>query len=149
MVVKPDYTIAVNGEEVHFAFNSYMFKKYCEKQGIELHELLAKVQKTLTREDELPDELKSVQGFMPSDLPDILLVANQTYCLYNKLPFSAGELEACQWLDAIGGLLSKGYGELFIAFISKLLNIDPGNLKMEEKKSERRTAGQIVPPVSG
>lgn len=142
MHVLPDYTITVNGEAVHFVFNSYTYKKYCEREGIELHELLAKVQKSLTPKNELTDEMKSVKGFMPDDLPGILLVANQTYSLYNKLPFTAGELEAFQWLDAIGGLLSTTYGELFITFISKLLNIDPERLKMEEKKSEMSPEGQ-------
>lgn len=136
MHVLPDYTITVDGGQVHFSFNSYMYKKYCEKKGIELHELLRRVQKTLTTEAEMTDELKAVKGFTQDDLPDILLTAHQTYCLYNKLPFEAGELEAFQWIDAMGGLTVGNYGEVFLKFIAKLLNIDTSSLKIEEKKIE-------------
>lgn len=136
MNILPHYTITVNGEPVHFCFNSYMFKKYCEKKGIELGELLAKVQKTLTTSEEMPEHLKDVKGFTPDDIPDILLTAHQTYQLYNKLPFEAGELEAYQWIDALGGLTAASYGDLFLVFISRLLNIDADRLKMGEKKSQ-------------
>jgi hypothetical protein len=131
-MLPPDYSLG----ETHFLFNSFMYKKYCEGKGIELEDLLQQVHAML----------KEGKGFKTKDYPDILLAAHKSYCLYNKLPFNAGELEAYEWIDQMGGLVSgvDGRVQVFKLFIARLLNIDPGAL---DAKVENVEAG--APTESG
>jgi hypothetical protein len=123
-MIPPDYSIG----DSHFVFNSFMYKKYCEAKGIELEDLLKQVKAML-------DEGR---GFKTADFPDILLAANKSYCLYNKQPFTAGEMEAYEWLDQMGGLVNGVSARIhvFKLFIARLLNIDPGALNAEVETSE-------------
>jgi hypothetical protein len=125
-MIPPDYSIG----DTHFVFNSFMYKQYCEGKGIELEDLLQQVHAML----------KEKKGFKTKDYPDILLAAHKSYCLYNKQPFTAGEMEAYEWLDKMGGLVNgvDGRVQVFKLFIARLLNIDPGALdaKVEDVDSE-------------
>jgi hypothetical protein len=124
MIYIPDYTIG----ESHFLFNSLAFKKYCEKKGMELEDLLTDVKAMLD----------TGKGFRTADFPDILLAGHQSWCLYNKLPFTADEATAYMWMDELGGIVG-GVGnriELFKVIIGKLLNIDPALLEAKSETTE-------------
>jgi hypothetical protein len=132
-MLPPDYSLG----ETHFLFNSFMYKKYCEGKGIELEDLLQQVHAML----------KEGKGFKTKDYPDILLAAHKSYCLYNKQPFNAGELEAYEWIDQMGGLVSgvDGRVQVFKLFIARLLNIDPGALDAKVENVEEG-AGALSEP---
>lgn len=137
MIINPSYTIQPG--DVHLLFNSFMFKKYCERKGIELHQLLQKVQKST--EQEPSEELKDVKPFTTDDIPDILYAGHETYCRYNKIPFQVDETDVYTWIDAMGGPVSgtAKFAEVITYFFGKLLNIDVEMLNAsvveEEKKS--------------
>lgn len=140
MLYTHDYTIKTTEGDIHLLFNSFFYKKYCERKGIELSDLLKRVQKTLDVQGE-NETLKDVKGFTQEDLSDILLTGHQTYCLYNKEPFTATELESYMWIDSLGGLVNSvgAFGEVFALFISKLLNIDTDKLKVSEGEKKSRS----------
>lgn len=132
MLHTADYTIKANGEDISLLFNTYAYKKYCEAKGIELDTLMKQV----------GDMLQGGFGLGTRELPNILLAGHQTYCAYNKQPFTAGELEACAWMDAMGGPVNglQAFADIFKLFVARLLNIDTDQLQTkvesEEKKSE-------------
>lgn len=141
MIFTPDYSITLpEGQRIDLLFSSYFYKKYCERKGIELHEFLKQIGTVLSaKEDEEPGRVK---GFTNDDMPEIILVAHQVWCHYNKIPCDKTEADAYLWIDAMGGLVNgmATYSELFKVFVARLFNIDPGMVKttveeLEEKKS--------------
>lgn len=135
MVFTPDYTITLHDKtDVHFLFNDWALKDLCKKQGLELWQLQTRILKTVN--PELETELK---GLNDQDAEDIMLSGHKSWCLYNDIPFSAGEKEVSLWIDAIGGRLNGDFVPMFQSFFSRIFNVDPKNVAVEtEKKSQEQ-----------
>lgn len=134
MIFTPHYTIILKDEEktpIHFLFNDYALKQLCKKQGIELWELQNRIIKVVNPDSE---ELKEVKALNDVDAEDILLTGHQSWCLYNKLPFSSTELDVSMWMDALGGRLRGDFVPLFQAFFARIFNVDPSNTVVEKKR---------------
>ena len=107
----PDYTIQLkDGSKIELLFNSFMFRSYSYRKGIELEDLFVGIQ--------------TGGAFKAKDLPDLLLTAAETFCKYNDAPCPYTDLDACVWLDEIGGFNSVKLVELYKIFVSKLVNVD-------------------------
>lgn len=148
MVYKPDFTINTESEQVNFLFTSYTFKAFCERKGIELEDLLQVVSKTITPKEQQDESLRDVQPFKTKDYPALLLAANEAWCVYHKTPFTAGEAEAYQWIDVMGGLVGgvNTRNELFARFVARLLNIDETRVEAKgEPEKNAEAPGQSLP----
>jgi hypothetical protein len=131
----PDYTIKLNdGKEVHFLFNTWTFRGFCNKKGIELEDLFINIQTGIP--------------FKVKDLPELLLVAAQSYAKYNSVPFQYTDEDACMWLDIIGGINSPELKTIYVLFVSKLVNVDPKQFEVlvdsvvEQVEKENKKKGQ-------
>jgi hypothetical protein len=118
MTLLPDYTI----DNVNFSFNSYALQKYCNQKGIEMEDLY-----NMVREG---------TAFKSSELPALLLVAAESYALYNKQPFTFTELDAFGWIDSVGGFNSSKVVDVFKIFAARLLNVDLSLLNIEEQEEK-------------
>lgn len=125
--VQPDYTINVDGADVHFVFNTYALRRYCESERLELQSLYEKVSNSFQEE--------GTGGFVIHDLPKLLLHGNAAYRAYNNGTGTATGMEVDQWIDWIGGLQEQTQ-----AFIGILVLIAARMLSGEKK----RTSGTPV-----
>jgi hypothetical protein len=161
MIYKPDYTLTTQeGTEVHFLFASYAYKKYCERKGIELEDLLNIVLKSATDRDSLSEEEKlkyderyqNVPNFKAADFEAMLLSAHEAWQVYHKLPVSVPEGEASKWIDEMGGILTLKRQDIYKLFFCRLLNVDPGALSVETEtvndSSEAQKLPNGMPPVT-
>lgn len=126
--MQADYKIKISTGEVPLLFNTWMFREYSRRKGIELEDLFTNIQ--------------TGQGFKTSNIPDLLLVANESFCKYNNKECTSTDLDACSWLDEMGGFNSPQIIDLYKLFVSKLINVDPAQFELlwnkvtEEKKEE-------------
>jgi hypothetical protein len=76
-------------------------------------------------------------------------VANQSFCKYNNKECTNTDLDACGWLDEMGGFNSPQIIDLYKLFVSKLINVDPvqfellWNKVIEEKPKEEKKKAQV------
>jgi hypothetical protein len=100
MTYTPDYTITLDeGRTVPLLFKTWATKHFCIEQGFEVEEMYG--------------NLKAKQ------IDAIFLKGHECYCKYNKFPFSATELDACEWVDELGGYNGKGTQEVLEIFLAK------------------------------
>lgn len=117
MQFTPDYIITrKDGSKVNLLFNSWMYRAYSYKKNIELEDLFVNIQKGV--------------AFKSRDLPDLLLIAAETYAKYNNAPFGYTEMDACLWVDEMGGYNSANLVELYKIFVSRLINVDQAEFEI-------------------
>jgi hypothetical protein len=129
-----DYKIKLQTGEVPLLFNTWMFREYTKLKGIEMEDLFTNIQ--------------TGQGFKAKDIPDLMLVANQSFCKYNGQECTNTDLDACGWLDEMGGFNSPQIIDLYKLFVSKLINVDPVQFELlwnkvtepEKKEPEKKKA---------
>jgi hypothetical protein len=130
MIYNADLTIGNDS----FMFSTYTFKKYCDKRGIELEGLY--------------ELMAQGTAFKSKDLPELLLTANETWCLYNNKKFEANELKAYSWIDQLGGFNDLRIVEVYKTFASKLLNVEKKQLDViAEDVNPKNVNGQEVVSV--
>jgi len=152
MIYEPDYKITAGGQDVPFLFRSLTFKKYCDRKGIELDELVRMVYKTILSKDRIEAEgLQDVRDIKINDFADILLAAHETYCLYHKITFRAKEEDAFMWIDEMGGIINsrKEQMEVMLLFACKLLNIDPAMARATTDEAESGEKNAETPAMNG
>lgn len=106
-----DYKIKLSNGEIPLVFNTWMFREYTKLKGIEMEDLFTNIQ--------------TGQGFKAKDIPDLMLIAHQSWCKYNNKECTQTDLDACGWLDEMGGFNSPQIIDLYKMFVSKLINVDP------------------------
>jgi hypothetical protein len=125
-----DYKIKLQKGEIPLLFNTWMFREYSKRKGIELEDLFTNIQ--------------TGQGFKARDIPDLMLVAHETYCKYNNDACTQTDLDSCAWLDEMGGFNSPQIIDLYKLFVSKLINVDPAQFELlwnkvtEDKPKEEK-----------
>lgn len=131
-MIAADYTI--QGLNIPLLFNNRTFRLFSEKLGVEQEDLYQGIIKS--------------EGIKAKALPVLLLVAHESYCKYNNLPFQANELDADLWMDQMEGYRSEQVAEMYIVYVSKLTKVPVEKLKAavetvevpeEEKKSETKS----------
>lgn len=126
-MVKSDYTIELQGGSViHLLFNTWTFRNYSYKTGIEFEGLFDITRAIKTR-----------------DLPLLLTSAADSFSKYNP---DAGQKaytddDACLWLDEIGfTMVSPKVQDIYAVCISKLTGKSFEEVKasfvVEEKKQQ-------------
>lgn len=110
------------GVKVPLLFNSWMFRKFCQFKKMELEDLM--------------DGIRFGKAFKMADLPDLLLIAAETFCRFNGTQFVHTDLDATLWVDDLGGYNSKAMGDIYIVFVAKLLNVSPEKLMVEVSGKE-------------
>lgn len=124
MIFTPDHTIALkSGEQIPLLFNTWAQREYCKRAGIELKDLLASVK--------------------TEDLPDVLLVANEAICKYNNMAFSATIMDACLWVDEMGGFNGAALQNVYILFLAKVSGRTEAELlKLAKEATEAEAKGE-------
>lgn len=123
-----DHKIKLSNGEIPLLFNTWMFREYTKLKGIEMEDLFTNIQ--------------SGQGFKAKDIPELMLIAHQSWCKYNGKENTNTDLDACGWLDEMGGFNSPQIIDLYKIFVSKLINVDPAQFELlwnkvtEEKPKE-------------
>jgi hypothetical protein len=132
MVFAPHYTITLQDEaktEVHFLFNNWTLKLICKKLNCELWEFQNRILKTAGNSE----GLEEVKPLGSEDVEVIMLAANESFCQYNKTPFTSTEIDASAWIDALGGSINGDFVPFFTAFFSRIFNIDESKTVVEKK----------------
>lgn len=142
MKFTPDYTLELkNGSKIPLLYNTWAFRTYSGRKGIEYEEL---VTGCFPQRNEKGEAIGAGETLKTNNLPDILLAGAEAYCKYNNLPFTYCDLDACLWMDDLGGLYSSELAELAKIFVGKLLNIDVNNLEskpVEEEQPKKKAKG--------
>ena len=125
MKFQPDYTFTADGKDIHLLFNTWMFRQYSIRKGIEL--------------DQLEESIKTGRPFPVNAIPDVLLIAHETFCKYNSLPFEATELDACDWIDKTGGMGSALYVDTYKQFLIKFLNLSAAEFDVMLQKAKEQS----------
>ena len=139
MTYTADYTLTLkDGKKIELLFNSYAYRRYSERKGFELDELLGKINQMFTKG----------RAVSINDIPELLLAGHESYCKYNNLAFTATDLDAMQWVDDAGGFVNgiAVFAELYTTFLAKLLNIDPDAIEAtaEEKKRPVKSVKKVA-----
>jgi len=96
----PDYTITLSeGRTVPLLFKTWATKHFCLEQGFKVEEMYGHL-----------DAAK---------IDAIFLKGHECYCKYNGFPFEATELDACDWIDTLGGYSGRGTMEVIEIFLAK------------------------------
>lgn len=106
-MIKADYTIELqDGSKINLLFNTWTFRNYSYKTGIEFEGLFDITQAVKTK-----------------DLPLLLISAADSFSKYNSeaVQPSYTDADACLWLDEIGfTFLSDKVKDIYAICISKL-----------------------------
>lgn len=140
MIFIPDYSLTVEDQPLHFLFNTRALKRYCQSKGLEMEEFYVKIQKALP--DAVTDEKYAhIKPFVLTDLGDLLLHGNESWCAYNKIPFAATDLDSDYWVDTIGGTANvvRVFSEILLCIIRKIV-------ATPEKKSEMKVVQESDQP---
>lgn len=140
--MKVDYKITLQKGEIPLLFNTWMYREYSKRKGIELEDLF--------------EGIRTGAGFKLKDIPDILLVAHESFCRYNNKDFIQTDLDACDWLGEMGGFNAPQVVELYKLFVCKLINVDPSQFeilwnkvtqpeKESVEKTEKKKAAKKAP----
>lgn len=128
-MIPADYKISLNdGTVIPLLFNTWTFREYSRKKGIDFEALVASV--------------TGGDPFKSNDIPDLLLKAAESYCRFNGgKEFNYNDLDSCLWVDSLGGAFNApALVELFKVFICKLLNISPEKFDVLSKKEKADNA---------
>lgn len=132
MIFAPHYTITLKDKdntEVDFLFNNWALKLICKRLGCELWEFQNRILKTAGT----TEGLENTKALGSEDVEVIMLASNESYCQYNKIPFTATEIEASAWIDALGGSINGDFVPFFTAFFAQIFNVDPSKTVVEKK----------------
>jgi hypothetical protein len=110
-----DYTLKLKKGEIPLLFNTKMLKDYSISKKMEY--------------EDLENAIISGSAFKVNDISDVLLMAHQTWCLYNSKACTYTELDACSWLDDTEALTPAIIGEIFLVFAAKVFRTTPEKLK--------------------
>ncbi len=126
-----DYTLKLkNGTEIPLLYNTWAFKTYSERKGIEYEDL---ANGCMTKEDgSLGETLRT------KNLPGILLIGAEAYTKYNNQAFTYTDLDACLWMDDFSWINSPELAEVLKYFTAKLWNIDPDKVEVEAEKTKKK-----------
>ncbi len=132
MIYSPDYTLKLkDGKEIPLLFNTWAFRTYSSRKGIEYEEL---AEGCAPKADGSSGETLKTKNF-----PDILLIGAETYCKYNSIPLTYTDLDACVWMDELPWTTSEVLKEVIIVFVSKLFNIDPDKVNVEKPIKKKKS----------
>lgn len=121
MTYKPDYSIELSNGKIALLFNSWTFRQYSQKIGVEL--------------DDLYELIKSGKAIKSKDLPTLLLIAAESFSWFNDQEFKYTEKDAYKWIDEVGGFNSPRFMDVFKVFVGKFLNIAPERLEVIWQKA--------------
>lgn len=142
----PDFNIPLpDGRNVALLFNSWTYRNYCQRIGVEYEDLLM--------------QIANGSSFRAKNLPTLLTTAAEAHAKFNDREFVVKELDADKWIDALGGFSSpKIVNELFKIFVAKLLNksqeefevilnkaVEPQEEPAEDKKKAEPNMAPILP----
>lgn len=105
-----------DGKKITGQFGTWTLKRFCDKSKLSLKHL----------NDKFVNE-----GTNLTDTVSMLLCAVEYVCLKNKEPFTYTDIEACDWIDELGGVYSIPVSNLFNHAASELKDEAPDS----EKKS--------------
>jgi hypothetical protein len=105
----PDYVIELKEAKIPVLFNSWTFKNYSDKIGVEL--------------EDIGDMIRSGKVIKSKDLPALLLIAANSYQKFMGIEKSYSEMDAYQWIDELGGFNSARLIDLYKVFVARLFNV--------------------------
>jgi hypothetical protein len=142
MKFTPDYTLTLkSGEQIPLLYNTWAFRTYSARKGIEYEDLVAGC---FPQRNEQGEAIGAGETLKTNNLPDLLLIGAECYAKYNNAAFTYNDLDACLWMDDLGGLYSSELAELAKIFVGKLLNIDTSNLQTEAKQEPPKKKGKAA-----
>lgn len=100
-----------NAEVIRGQYSLWSIKRFCDKKNLSLNQL---------------QEAMSADKLTFDDVCEVLLCAVEFKCRQNKEVFKYTDVDACNWIESLGGLMGEDY--------IKLMN-HAGNEEAEEKKS--------------
>jgi len=113
LLPRKKFEIALDdGTVIKGQFGTWSVKRYCDKLKISLGQMQSR-----TSED-----------YTLNDLIELILCAVEQHARENALPFSFTDVQACSWIDELGGWES--------AEVTGLFAHQGSELKAEEKKTE-------------
>lgn len=129
-----DFKLSVDGKDINLLFNSWTFRNYSDRAGVDLDGLLQHLLANRTK------------------LPDLLYAAAESYAKFNNEAFGHTELDAYLWMDGIGGYNSTQIINIWKVCIARLYNTTPEQVEAifnqmtaepeQDKKKEIRGAGK-------
>lgn len=141
------YTIeSQSGANIDIAFTTWTFRKFSQRKSMSVDQLFKYIQG------------KNEEGFFftHEDMLSLMLIGAEYMCLKKGEPFRFTDIDACDWMDDLGGLSGQKLKEMTVVMISALFDLDQTHvakvISVEEKKSEQAgTTSTSLPhkPVSG
>lgn len=136
----PDYTLQLNSKErgeytVPLVFNAFALRHFSRLIGVELDDLYIDLSDAYKRSkgEEVTTQAKA---FKREFLPEFLLAGHIAHEKYNARACSSTDVDACQWLDDMGGYLDAQTNEAWAACFARMVNVDPSALIVEKKTIE-------------
>jgi hypothetical protein len=127
-----DYILKLkNGTEIPLLYNTWAFKTYSERKGVEYEDLANGC-------GSQPDGSQG-ETLKTKHMPDILLIGAETYSKYNNKAFTYTDLDACMWMDELPWRTSLELVEIIKIFVGKLLNVDLNSVEVEKPVKKKKS----------
>lgn len=82
-----------DGKVISGKYGTWAVKRYCDKKGLSLVKLAEKISVDQTFDD----------------LCEVILCAVEYSCRVNKKEFTYTDVDVCEWIDELGGVLGDDY----------------------------------------
>lgn len=128
------YTIErQSGANIDIAFTTWVFKTFAQSKNLSVDQLI----------DYIQGKGKNGQSgglyFSIEDLLSLMLIGAKYSCVKRGENFSYTDIDACEWLDELGGINGGKVKEMMIVIVATLFDHDPTDIaklvSVEEKKS--------------
>lgn len=95
------YTIELSdGKKIPLRFCTWSLRRFCELNG---NLTLKELQEVLN------------EGLSITRLTSLLLCAAEYVCVKEKREFTYTDFDAAEWIDELGGIAGKGFGDMLLA----------------------------------
>lgn len=123
MKYNPDSTLELSdGKKIPLLFNTWTFRTFSQRMGLQFAQMVTGLTEKKIAEN---------------DISLLFLTAAQSWHRHNRVDFTADEIDADEWVDDLGGLMSPKLQEHYIKFISKLSgwSVDQIEVSVESAKN--------------
>lgn len=91
LLPRKEFEISFNGTVIKGQFNTWALKRFCDKNKLTLGQL----------------QSKKPEDYTMNDIIELILCAVESKARKTETPFSYSDVEACEWIDELGGIYSE------------------------------------------
>lgn len=124
MLKERGYTVLKreDGTEVELLFRTWTFRRFCELNGDISYQDMIQLLTT---------------NIGIKHMAQLLLCASEYWHIKNNRPFAYSEIDACEWIDELGGLNAAAFVDVVTIMTTALVDTGAANTEDKKKAAKR------------